>query len=143
MARSELRRCPPRRPLRRGVQAAIASEDNHTVTSPRRTRARLYAGQFATRYFVLYVGWTFNFIPVVWLLRSVPRSPPTPQGLHATTPRGAAGAGAPQARARGRCRRPAHRAAPPPRATHHRVRAGWRWPDTARLAGTRLWVRML
>ena len=27
------------RPLRRGVQAAIASEDNHTVTSPRRTRA--------------------------------------------------------------------------------------------------------
>ena len=39
MARSEYRRCPPRRPLRRGVQAAIASEDNHTVTSPRRTRA--------------------------------------------------------------------------------------------------------
>ena len=29
--------CPPRRPLRPGVQAAIASED--TVTSPRRTRA--------------------------------------------------------------------------------------------------------
>ena len=33
------RRCPPRWPLRRGVQAAIASEDAHTVTSPRRTRA--------------------------------------------------------------------------------------------------------
>ena len=32
-------RHPPRRPLRRGVQAAIASEDTHTVTSPRRTRA--------------------------------------------------------------------------------------------------------
>ena len=32
MARSEYRRCPPRRPLRRGVQAAIAFEDNHTVT---------------------------------------------------------------------------------------------------------------
>ena len=31
----------PARPLRPGVQAAIASEDNHTVTSPRRTRARL------------------------------------------------------------------------------------------------------
>ena len=31
----------PRRPLRRGVQAVIASEDTHTVTSPRRTRARL------------------------------------------------------------------------------------------------------
>ena len=30
---------PTPRPLRRGVQAAIASEDNHTVTSPRRTRA--------------------------------------------------------------------------------------------------------
>ena len=41
MARSEYRRCPPRRPLRRGVQAAIASADNHTVTSPRRTSARL------------------------------------------------------------------------------------------------------
>ena len=34
-------RVPPRRPLRPGVQAAIASADNHTVTSPRRTRARL------------------------------------------------------------------------------------------------------
>ena len=56
MARSEYRRCPPRRPLRRGVQAAIASEDNHTITSPRQTRAWLQAGQFATRYFVLYVG---------------------------------------------------------------------------------------
>ena len=36
MARSEYRRCPPRRPLRPGVQAAIASEDNqhrHIATS--------------------------------------------------------------------------------------------------------------
>ena len=41
MARSEYRRCPPRLPLRLAVQAAIASEDNHTVTSPRRTRTRL------------------------------------------------------------------------------------------------------
>ena len=41
MARSEYRRYPPRRPLRKGVQAAIASDVNHTVTSPRRTRARL------------------------------------------------------------------------------------------------------
>ena len=32
---------PPRRPLRLAVQAAIASADTHTVTSPRRTRARL------------------------------------------------------------------------------------------------------
>ena len=35
MARSEYRRCPPRRPLRPGVQAATASEDSHTVTSRR------------------------------------------------------------------------------------------------------------
>ena len=41
MASSEYRRCPPRLPLRLAVQAAIASEDNHTVTSPRRTRTRL------------------------------------------------------------------------------------------------------
>ena len=33
MARSEYRRCPPRRPLWRGVQAAIASEDNHIAAS--------------------------------------------------------------------------------------------------------------
>ena len=33
-------RVPPL-PARPGVQAAIASEDNHTVTSPRRTRAWL------------------------------------------------------------------------------------------------------
>ena len=31
----------PPRPLRLAVQAAIASADNHTVTSPRRTRAWL------------------------------------------------------------------------------------------------------
>ncbi len=88
-------RVPPlparRRPLRRGVQAAIAEGANHTVTSPRRTRAWLYAGQFATRYFVLYVGWTFDSIPVVWPPCSVPRSSghaaPPAQGLHATTPR--------------------------------------------------------
>ena len=46
--------------------------------------------QFATRYFALYVGWTFDFIPVVWLLRRVTRSAgqtaPPPQGIHATTP---------------------------------------------------------
>ncbi len=90
MARSEYRRCPPRLPPRRGVQAAIASGANHTVTSPRRTRARLYADQFATRYFVLYVGWTFDCIPVVWPPWTDPRRPghaaPHLQGLHATTP---------------------------------------------------------
>ena len=39
---------------------------------------------------VLYVGWTFDFIPVVWLLRRVPRSAghaaPPAAGIHATTP---------------------------------------------------------
>ena len=63
---------------------------------------------------------------------------------------GAAGAGAPRARALGQHRRPAHRAAPSPRATHHRVRAhgapprprlaaasrGRGWPDTARLCAS-------
>ena len=32
------------------------------------------------------MGWTFDFIPVVWLLPKVTRSAPPPQGLHATTP---------------------------------------------------------
>ena len=46
---------------------------------------------------VLYRGWTFDFIPAVWLLRRVQRSAghaaPPAQGLHATTPLGpAAGA---------------------------------------------------
>ncbi len=36
--------------------ATVATQPKHTVTSPRRTRARLLACQFATRYFVLYVG---------------------------------------------------------------------------------------
>ena len=35
---------------------------------------------------VLYVGWTFDFIPVVWLLRRVHEKCAPPQGLHATTP---------------------------------------------------------
>ena len=56
------------------------------------------AGQFATRDFVFSVGWTFDFIPVVWLLRSVQRRAghaATPaQGLHATTPRVSAMCGA-------------------------------------------------
>ena len=44
MARFEYRRCPPRLPLRRGVQAAIASEDNHTVTSLVRAAGPALAG---------------------------------------------------------------------------------------------------
>ena len=58
---------------------------------------------------------------------------------------GAAGAGgaSPSAAPPGRTRRPAHRITPPPRTTHHRIRAhgplaparvrGRQWPDTARL----------
>ena len=34
---------------------------NHRVTSPRWTSARSYAGQFPTRYFVLYLGCTLDF----------------------------------------------------------------------------------
>ena len=48
------------------------------------------AGQLATRYFVLYVGSTFDLISVVWILRRVTRSAsqaaPPAEGLHATTP---------------------------------------------------------
>ena len=54
--------------------------------------------------FRLYVGWTFDFIPVVWLLRRVMRSAgqtaPPPQGLHATTPRAGAGGPCPLTRCR-------------------------------------------
>ena len=39
---------------------AIASGVNHRVTSPRWTSARSYAGQFPTRYFVLYLGCTLD-----------------------------------------------------------------------------------
>ena len=44
-----------------GVQAAIASGESHSVTSPRCTRARLYAGHFPPRYLVLYLGYTLEF----------------------------------------------------------------------------------
>ena len=52
-----LRAC--RRP--RPPHVAIASGVNHRVTSPRWTSARSYAGQFPTRYFVLYLGCTLDF----------------------------------------------------------------------------------
>ena len=52
-----LRAC--RRP--RPSHVAIASGVNHRVTSPRWTSARSYAGQFPTRYFVLYLGCTLDF----------------------------------------------------------------------------------
>ncbi len=61
MATSEYCSCPPRLPTPTASHVAIASGVNHRVTSPRWTRARSYAGQFPTRYFVLYLGCTLDF----------------------------------------------------------------------------------
>ena len=59
--------CPPR--LTSGPQPAHDRDPTPTgyscqqrLTSPRRTRVG-YGRQFTMRYFVLYVGWTFDFIP--------------------------------------------------------------------------------
>ena len=61
MATSEYCSCPPRLPTPTASHVAIASGVNHRVTSPRWTSARSYAGQFPTRYFVLYLGCTLDF----------------------------------------------------------------------------------
>ena len=61
MATSEYCRCPPRLPTPTASHVAIASGVNHRVTSPRWTSARSYAGQFPTRYFVVYLGCTLDF----------------------------------------------------------------------------------
>ena len=45
-----------------GATRPLTSVESHSVTSPRCTSARSYAHQFRTRYFVLYVGYTFDFI---------------------------------------------------------------------------------
>ncbi len=63
IAWSENLRCAPRRPDGAGFHASIASGESQNVTSPRRTSARSYAGQFPTRYLVLYFGCTREFIP--------------------------------------------------------------------------------
>ena len=52
---------PPRVPTPTASHVAIASGVNHRVTSPRWTSARSYAGQFPTRYFVVYLGCTLDF----------------------------------------------------------------------------------
>ena len=62
MARSDYCRCPPRLPTPTTSQVASASGATHTVISPRWTRARSYAGQFSTWYFVLYFGCTLDFM---------------------------------------------------------------------------------
>ena len=61
MATSEYCSCPPRLPTPTASHVAIASGVNHRVTSPRWTSARSYAGQFPTRYFVVYLGCTLDF----------------------------------------------------------------------------------
>ena len=61
MATSEYCSCPPRLPTPTASHMAIAFGVNHRVTSPRWTSARSYAGQFPTRYFVLYLGCTLDF----------------------------------------------------------------------------------
>ena len=61
MATSEYCSCPPRVPTPTASHVAIASGVNHRVTSPRWTSARSYAGQFPTRYFVVYLGCTLDF----------------------------------------------------------------------------------
>ena len=61
MATSEYCSCPPRLPTPTASHVAIASGVNHRLTSPRWTSARSYAGQFPTRYFVLYLGCTLDF----------------------------------------------------------------------------------
>jgi len=59
--RSEYFFGPPGRPDGVGLNASIASTESQSVTSPRRTSACSYSGQFPTRYFVLYFGCTLEF----------------------------------------------------------------------------------
>ena len=47
-------------------QAPVASVEIHRVMSPRCTRARSYSAQLLTRYFVLYLRCTLDFIPESW-----------------------------------------------------------------------------
>ena len=61
IARSEYFLGPPGRPDGAGLHAAIASSESQSVTSPRWTSASSYAGQFPTRYLVLYFGCTLEF----------------------------------------------------------------------------------
>ena len=64
---------------------------NQMVRSPRRTSARSYAGQFVTRYLVLYVGWTFERFDIMGSLQEQVMYPTdgSPTGwisIHAPTP---------------------------------------------------------
>jgi len=44
--------------------------------APRCTRARSYSAQLLTRYFVLYLGWTLEFMLRMWPIG--PKGPPRP-----------------------------------------------------------------
>ncbi len=45
----------------------MASSEIHRVILPRSTRARSYSAQLLTRYSVMYLGWTLDFIHRSWL----------------------------------------------------------------------------
>ena len=63
--------CPPRPPDGAGFQSSIASSEIHRVTSPRCTSAWSYSAQLLTRYFVLYLGWTLDFMRGSWPIKPV------------------------------------------------------------------------
>jgi len=60
----------PHRPVGAGFQDAMASSEIQRVISPRWTRARSYSAQLLTRYFVLYLGWTLEFMLRMWRIGS-------------------------------------------------------------------------
>ncbi len=53
----------PRRPDALAVQRVIASGVIQSAMSPRLMRAWSCSAQLVTRYFVLYLGWTLEFMP--------------------------------------------------------------------------------
>ena len=55
---------------------SAASGENQSVMSPRCTSARSYSAQLLTRYFVLYLGWTLEFMLRMWPIG--PKGPPRP-----------------------------------------------------------------
>ena len=58
---------------------SAASGENQSVMSPRCTSARSYSAQLLTRYFVLYLGWTLEFMLRMWPIG--PKGPPRPGQL--------------------------------------------------------------
>ena len=58
---------------------SAASGENQSVMSPRCTSARSYSAQLLTRYFVLYLGWTLEFMLRMWPIG--PKGPPRSRQL--------------------------------------------------------------